>query len=279
MELKSSKSQTNISANDENDLLINLSNIKPYYQWGWKSKPIVIFIHGFSSNYESHARIFKKFRFSGYKYYSFNLPGHGDNLSHDETEMKVSKYASLVSEFIFQNKLENIALIGHSMGGAIAVMVNSLIPNLISHLILEDPLNRKAFVINSNRIKQTIVGPKLDENNKNISLFKWIKNIKSRKKEYKNLFKDILSLNTTKNIDIAYQKIENKPTLLMFGKNDLIIPPKKSIDYIAENAKNLKVCIFENSGHSPHLDEPELYYFQIINFLKNNKLNKKSSKS
>ena len=75
------------------------------------------------------------------------MPGHGDNLSENDAEMRVSKYTNLVINFIAANKLHNIVLIGHSMGGAIAVMVNSIIPNKISCLILEAPLNKKAFVI------------------------------------------------------------------------------------------------------------------------------------
>lgn len=265
--MQTSTAQTN---KDILESELEFLNVKPFYRWGWRTKPIIIFIHGFSSRHESHQKVFSKFRKKGYKYYSFNLPGHGDNLSENDAEMRVSKYTNLVINFIAANKLHNIVLIGHSMGGAIAVMVNSIIPNKISCLILEAPLNKKAFVISPKRIIKTIITPKKD-GDEHIGLFKWLNQFKRKRDKYNQLFKDLTSSATSHEIDIAYQKIGNKPTLLLFGKNDLIIPPKESIQHISSCAKNLTVHILEHSGHSPHYDEPNLYFKYIITFLKMNR--------
>ncbi|WP_033159659.1 alpha/beta fold hydrolase [Mycoplasmoides alvi] len=253
---------TDISAN-ANDKSIG---IKHFYRWSWRKKPIIIFIHGFSSRHETHKRVFSKLRKSGYKYYSFNLPGHGDNLSENETEMQVSKYTNLIVNFINKNKLKNIALIGHSMGGAIAVMINAIISEKITCLILEAPLNKEAFSINPKRVIKTIIAHKKSENNSS-GLFKWFNQMLQKKDNYKYLFKDLTSSKTLHSVDDAYKQIKNKPVLLLFGKNDLVIPPKESINYISKYAENLIVHILEKSGHSPHSEEPKLYYKLILQFL------------
>lgn len=253
--------------NSIDDISSETANLRPYFQWGWRRKRVIVFVHGFSSNYQSHEDIFKKLKRNGYKYYAFNLPGHGDNLSESEAEMKVDSYARLVAKFIIDQDLKNVIIVGHSMGGAIAVMVNALIGSYIDCLVLEDPLNKAAFSFKKERIFSAILG-KDPNTGKHMGLFGWVKNIYQKKKEYKSLFKDIISSKTNRSIEWAYQQIKDKPVFLMFGKNDLIIPPKDTVDYISQCATNLEVCIFENAGHSPHKDAPELYYQYLIAFLK-----------
>lgn len=254
--------------NDEYNLSVDLANLKPYYQHGRKHKCTIIFIHGFSSNHESHIKVFSKFKKNGYPYYSFNLPGHGDNLTVAETEMRVINYTKLVVNFIIKNNLKNIILIGHSMGGGIAVLTNALIGNKIKALILEDPLNKEAFSFKMSRLKKVFF-EKDELTGKRMGLIRWLKEIYKKRTEYKTLFKDLYSSQTTKDIDWAYSQIKDKPTLLLFGKHDMVIPPKDSIEYIDSVATNLKVCIFEKSQHSPHREEPELYFEQIIDFINN----------
>lgn len=258
--------QTNLF-NMKHESLANLSTLSPYYQKGWRRSPTIIFIHGLSKSSQEHNVLFVRFKRAGYKYYSFNLPGHGDNLGADDTEMQVDHYTKLVVKFIIENNLKDIVLIGHSMGGAIAVCVNALIPDLITGLILEDPLNKMVFALNKERIAKAIFS-KDPNTGKRLNLFRWIKDTYHKSVKYRSLLKDILSSKTTKTIEWAYWQIFDKPVLLIFGKNDVVIPPKESIHYICSAAKNIKVVIFENSAHSPHYDEPQMYLNHILNFIK-----------
>lgn len=246
---------------------IDTSYLQPYYQKGWRRKYVVVFVHGFTSNYQSHQSIFYKLKRYGYKYYAFNLPGHGDNQNESEINLQVDNYAKIVSQFIIQNNLKNVILIGHSMGGAIAVMVNALIGDHISCLILEDPLNKMVFSFKKERIVNALTA-RDPQTGKRFGFLKWVKNIWKNKAEFKPLLKNIISAKTTQDTDWSYQQIKDKPLLLIFGKNDLLIPPKESIEYIVNHATNLEVRIIENAGHSPHHDQPELYFAYIIDFIK-----------
>ncbi|WP_027120170.1 alpha/beta fold hydrolase [[Mycoplasma] testudinis] len=246
---------------------VDTSNLKPYFQNGWRRKYVIVFVHGFTSDYQSHNSVFYRLKRYGYKYYAFNLPGHGDNQNQSEADMQIENYSKLVSRFIIENNLRNVILVGHSMGGAIAVMVNALISDYIACLVLEDPLNKMVFSLKKERIIKAI-NAKDPQTGKRFGIIRWFKNMWKNKAEYKPLFKNLVSAKTTRDTEWAYQQIKNKPVLLFFGKQDLVIPPKESIAYITSNASNIEVRIFENGSHSPHNDAPDLYFKYFIDFIK-----------
>ena len=54
-----------------------------------------------------------------YPIYSLDLPGHGK--SGGESQTSVEKYADAVNEFVTAIKLDNVCIVGHSMGASIAL--------------------------------------------------------------------------------------------------------------------------------------------------------------
>lgn len=63
-----------------------------------------------------------------------------------------------------------------------------------------------------------------------------------------------------KDIDITKDLEElNKPVLLALGRYDFIVAPPDSWDSLNSKFKDLSICIFEQSGHSPFYEEPKLF--------------------
>ncbi|MCL5127794.1 alpha/beta fold hydrolase [Algibacter sp. L4_22] len=62
------------------------------------------------------------------------------------------------------------------------------------------------------------------------------------------------------------------PSLVLWGKNDMVVPIKFAQDaYDNLGSSSKKLVIFENSGHSPMLNEPDLFAEEVIQFINTNK--------
>ena len=71
---------------------------------------------------------------NGHIVYALDLPGHGkDTTSRKNVSMKL--YVSYVKDFILNNNLTDIILVGHSMGGIVVSQIAELIPERIKKLV------------------------------------------------------------------------------------------------------------------------------------------------
>lgn len=59
----------------------------------------------------------------------------------------------------------------------------------------------------------------------------------------------------------------DKPVFLGLGRHDYIMPPPSSWDAIRSKFQNLYISIFEQSGHTPQFEEPELFDKELLNWL------------
>lgn len=84
-------------------------------------KSTIVFIHGNSLS----AKTFEKqIGFSSeFEYLALDLPGHGQNVSQDysENDFCIESYVNIVIEKVSSCLSENILLVGHSLGGHIAI--------------------------------------------------------------------------------------------------------------------------------------------------------------
>jgi pimeloyl-ACP methyl ester carboxylesterase len=75
------------------------------------------------------------------------------------------------------------------------------------------------------------------------------------------IFRDI---DITLNLD----KLE-KPVFLALGRYDFLAGPPESWDSVRPQFKNLTLRIFEKSGHTPQIEEPELFDKELLEWLQN----------
>jgi len=98
--------------------------------------PAVVLLHGWSAfkelwwstllALEPHARAFAP-----------DMPGHGGSPLYGSTSM--SQLAERITQFCTAQKLERITLVGHSMGGNVALELALAHPELVERLVLVDP--------------------------------------------------------------------------------------------------------------------------------------------
>ena len=104
---------------------------------------ILLFIHGLASYipaWRKNVAVLNK----TYRCICIDLPGYGKSTA-GEHSGKIPFYAEVLAEFILTMKLHNVTLVGHSMGGHIAIGLTLLHPELVHNLILLAPAGIETF--------------------------------------------------------------------------------------------------------------------------------------
>ena len=108
-----------------------------YIEEGKKDAPVILFIHGMGGAVPSWRKNISFLR-QHYRCIAIDLPGHGHS-SKDEYPYTMNFYSDVVLSFIHRLGLSDVTLMGHSMGGQIAVVTALKQPETIAKLILVSP--------------------------------------------------------------------------------------------------------------------------------------------
>lgn len=260
-----------------------ITNSYPYYHFKKatkKSKGIIFFIHGYAVNSDYHNSFSDLVE--DYDYYSVEHAGHGITPLNDKKQLNPYSYALEVASLIKKLELKNIILIGHSMGGGIAVMVSQMIPEIIKKMVIVTPMNSRGtynpynflFNFNPKNIKQI-------EKFYNIIMYDWendkhkisedeIKTVIRNQNEFKKNFSILKWKMASLSNVLALSKNEKNikvPTLLLVGKGDGCINWKSTIKNFKRKNKNIETYVFEKCGHIPFAEDTKLYYKTIMDFI------------
>lgn len=240
----------------------------------------LIFIHGFGSNIEFFSKLITKLS-SNYNIYGLNMPAHGDS-EYSENLMNFKMFCEIFRQFINFLGLDNITLIGHSLGGGIAA-ANLNNSNKIKKCVLIGPMNPTSLS-RVNEFNECFFPRTVNEWEKLIKLCYYnpeiiIKNPEIRKrtevylKDFSveldyiyQLGRDLPSNTNMEIIDIGLRNF-NGEIGLFFGDHDGIIDLKKITPYYRSVSKNLNVYKIKNSGHSIWLENWEDFITNLTSFL------------
>jgi sigma-B regulation protein RsbQ len=114
--------------------------------------PVLLFIHGSFLNKDYWQKQLYHFSFH-YRIIAPDLAGHGKSTSNTE-DFTIDKYGKDILSIITQLELENVILIGHSIGADIMLAANDKNDNHIIGLIGVDYFNNVGSPLPENAIKQ-----------------------------------------------------------------------------------------------------------------------------
>lgn len=220
----------------------------------------VIFLHGWGADCKSF--MFLQNELTGFRLHFANLDGFGGTPSpQDET---ISGYSERLKQYIQQNGLKNVVLVGHSFGGRVAIEYAA--KNSLLGLVLVDSAGVKPHFSLKKQLK--IWRYKLTKKLVSAKIMPTHKLNKFGSPDYINSdsqMKKVLICCVNYDMTPLLKDIQ-APTLIIWGKND-----KETPIYMAKtlqkSIKNSKLIIMKDCGHFSFLDNQFLFFENLKSFL------------
>ena len=123
-----------------NPNFLNINNQKIAYYLSGKSDISIVFIHGNSCSGRTFTKQLNSDMGNQLGMLAIDLPGHGNSENPSEKSyFSINGYARVVSEILKELNLNEIILVGCSLGGHIALHASTLLQNLKGILIFGAP--------------------------------------------------------------------------------------------------------------------------------------------
>lgn len=248
----------------------------------------ILFLPGFSSDFAVFQSVINEI--DNFDYFGISYPGHGTSVANSENDYDFFLYTEIIIHFITKIIQKPVYIVGHSMGGGIAMVVSAKIETQISGAFLIAPVNKtiqnlnlaplffptslsdwkqvaKNFYHNfADRIKSELYMNQIQN---------WIHIINTNGQESKGFKKLGFSLITDEVVDAIELGIKGfkKPIWMVYGDSDKIIDTQNiSNYYYSINPK--VVCVqIQNCGHTPWMDQFMVFSEILKSFLNKFKLN------
>lgn len=220
----------------------------------------IIFLHGWGADYSSF--YFFKDLLNDYKLHFASLDGFGGVSA--PTDPTIAGYASRLQNYIKNNNLKNIILVGHSFGGRVALEYAS--KNQLLGLVLVDSAGiRPRFSLKKHykKIKYKIAKWLVRHNlasEQSLSKF-GSSDYKQASEQMKLVLKSCVNYNQK-----PLLRHINVPTLIVWGQNDKDTPIYMA-NTLHNHIKNSKLVVLKNCGHFSFLDNQYLFYISLKNFI------------
>lgn len=242
-------------------MIFTYKGTKVYYKIVGKGEPIV-FLHGWQSNMDAFALLSEELKFQ-YKCILVDFPpfGKSENLRYP---WGIDDYSDMVFALLNTLNINKFNILAHSFGGRVAI-------NLCT--CYNDCVVKKMILTGSAGLK-----PKRN-------LFYYYKILKYKIQKNKNksgrafanfgsqdyrVLSPLMQQTFVKIVNFHQDSLSKKikcPTLLIFGDKDRETPlymAKRLKKYI----KNSNLIVFKDCGHFCFLNQHELFFDYINNFLK-----------
>ena len=242
-------------------------------------KPMLI-IHGFLGMNDNWKSLGTQFAAQGFQVHALDLRNHGKSFHSNDFSYELM--AEDVKQYCEFHQLTNVILLGHSMGGKVAMLLASTYPDLVSKLIIADigpkyyPPHHQTILEGLNAID---FSEKPSRSDAEEILSAYIKDFGTRQFLLKNLYWETPEqLAFRFNLAVFIDKIEvvgtalpfentfSKPTLFLRGdKSDHI--QDADFETIQHHFTDSKVETIQNAGHWLHAENPKDFYEVVMRFL------------
>ncbi len=244
-----------------------------------EGKPFVI-LHGFLGMGDNWKTLAKQFSESNYQVHLVDQRNHGRSFHSEDFDYELM--ADDLKAYCEAHNLNDIILLGHSMGGKTAMLFSALYPELVKKLIVAD-ISPRYYPVHHDTILEGLSSLDFSETKSrgeaDKALSNYIKDQGIRMFLLKNLYwieKGQLGLRI--NLPVLKDNVaevgEALPIHATFEKDTLFLRGDRS-EYIGEQDEaiihrhfpNSEIVTISNAGHWLHAENPEDFYQAVINFL------------
>ncbi|OIJ18251.1 hypothetical protein BKP45_11745 [Anaerobacillus alkalidiazotrophicus] len=267
---------------------VYIDGTKIYYEDSLHGKDVLVCLHGFISSSLCWYPIMKHMT-KFFRVIAFDLPGFGQTVSSHDFEYTLTNYGLLTISFIEKLGLNKVHLVGHSLGGQIALQAALKKPNLFHKLFLIGASAQRKRPSKIARLFCCI--PFADEaafrfyfqdRMVDIAISKvlaggvglegeilqpYIDTCKKRE-----VIQAVLKLGKEREDDMKESDLKTicHDTYLLWGREDQVVSLKEG-EFLNQNLINSTLAIIEHCGHLPMEEYPftvlhHLYSFFIPNY-------------
>lgn len=244
-----------------------------------EGKPFII-MHGFLGMSDNWKTLSSSYAENGYQVHAVDLRNHGRSFHSDEFNYKVM--VQDIYNYCKSHKLDVIDLMGHSMGGKVAMFFAMEHPEMLNKLIIAD-IGTKFYYPHHQEILAGLsavdFSVKPSRSEVDVQLQKYVPDFGTRQFLMKSLYWvtpgqlafrfNVAVFNATdKNIGDALPEdtIYDKPTLFMRGQNSSYIKDK-DIEEIRKHFPQAEIETIKKAGHWLHAENPIDYLAVSLKFL------------
>jgi pimeloyl-ACP methyl ester carboxylesterase len=233
-----------------------------------KARPPVVLIHGAGGNH-LHWPVAVR-RLPGQRILAPDLPGHGksEGIGHHTVE----DYAQKILEFLTELEHYSVVLVGHSMGGAIAISIALQEPERVAALglvgsgaklrvapaILNQAANPAGFEQTVHMITDASFSAKTNPRLKQLAMQRMLETRPAV------LYGDLMACDQ---FDSSAQLSGlSMPALAVCGADDQMTPPRYS-EFLREHISGARLAVVPDAGHMVMLEQPGVVSGLLTDFL------------
>ena len=239
---------------------------------------VVLLLHGFGGDLDNWMFNLDSLA-EKHRVLSLDLPGHGQSVK-TNVDPSLSGMATFVRKFLDGLSVSSVHVVGHSMGGAIAMQLASDSPETVKSLglicsaglgpdINSDYLRGFVEAQSQQELKLVLQQLFVDESLVNLQLVNDLLN-------YKRIDGVEATLNALSETLISAGEqtfltdnivASGIPVLVIWGKQDRIIPVSHAQNYSAAGGSCVEVEIFDSAGHMVQMEKAHDVNRSLLNFL------------
>jgi len=273
---------------------IKIGSINTRYWADGEGSPVVL-VHGLGGSATGWLTSFGALS-SQHRVYALDLVGHGRTDRSDSTRYELADLTEFVCQFMAELEIERAHIVGHSMGGAIAMRLAIDHPPRTQKLVLVDtPGLGKEIAFFMRVMSIPVIGELLASQAYTPDVKKFGENLRSSAKnaayitdelvenlymveqaptQYKTTLKIVRTgANWMGQKSSFYKSIIEQlpaitnPTLMIWGRQDDVVPLKHG-ELAVKRLPNARLEVIERCGHVPMFDQPEVFNGLVLEFLR-----------
>ena len=254
--------------------------------------PVVLFIHGILGSHRNWTQLVDLID-DTQRVVVPDLFGHGQSAK-PMGDYSLSAHAATLRDLLDRLGIDTVTLVGHSLGGGIAMQFFYLFPERVERLVLVasgglgrevSPWLRSASLPGADQVLSVVASDWVTS--KLQSLGSWAAKVGWKPgADVDAMWRGFRSLGDRESrkaflattravVDLGGQTVsahghlldvEPPPTLVVWGSKDRVIPAWHALK-AKESVPGMRVELFEGASHFPHLDDPERFTRLLRDFV------------